>query len=91
MRKRVIALEDVERWALDAALDQFAGEPPEPHDVAAIIYTSGTTGRAKGAMITHDNLATIATAVDDGLALDGVRHAAPDVAALPHARPRSRH
>ena len=27
-------------------------------DVAAIIYTSGTTGRAKGAMLTHGNLAT---------------------------------
>jgi malonyl-CoA/methylmalonyl-CoA synthetase len=29
----------------------------EPDDVAAIIYTSGTTGRAKGAMLTHGNLA----------------------------------
>ena len=27
-------------------------------DLAAIIYTSGTTGRAKGAMLTHGNLAT---------------------------------
>jgi malonyl-CoA/methylmalonyl-CoA synthetase len=30
----------------------------EAADTAAIIYTSGTTGRAKGAMLTHGNLAT---------------------------------
>jgi malonyl-CoA/methylmalonyl-CoA synthetase len=51
---------DVEAWAQDAALD---GDPPvvsAPDDIAIIIYTSGTTGRAKGAMITHGNLAAIA-------------------------------
>lgn len=52
---------EVEGWAADAAIPgEFAGVPVGPDDVAIIIYTSGTTGRAKGALITHGNLAAIA-------------------------------
>ena len=52
---------DVEQWACDPALpSERVDAPVSADDVAIIIYTSGTTGRAKGAMITHGNLAAIA-------------------------------
>lgn len=66
-KPQVLTLDASGSGTVNAKLGSFPTEHEivdcEADEVAVILYTSGTTGKPKGAMITHDNLAS------NGLAL----------------------
>ena len=66
--------------AAAGATARFADAPVGDDDLAVVVYTSGTTGRSKGAMVTHGNLTSNATALAEAWRIgpgDVLLHALP--------------
>ena len=59
--RTIVSVESIESWARKHDGPTTTLLAARPDDVAIVIYTSGTTGRSKGAMLTHGNLAAIAS------------------------------
>jgi malonyl-CoA/methylmalonyl-CoA synthetase len=59
----LLDLDELLGWSEDPSLPLEPAANQRAEDLAVLIYTSGTTGRAKGAMLTHGNLAAIAEQV----------------------------
>ena len=66
-RFETLSVDDSGSWSqlvMDSSRE-FKTVSRDEHDLAGLLYTSGTTGRAKGAMISHLNLASNAKTLAD--------------------------
>jgi malonyl-CoA/methylmalonyl-CoA synthetase len=75
--RSVLRFEELERGAAGASAAAFDGAADDP---ALLLYTSGTTGKPKGALLTHQNLATQAALLRAAWGIsehDALLHALP--------------